>query len=63
MIQYFALTCILVPIEDNRSSQFIVQYICFSEYRFTNREAMQQSIDAGNFIESAVYNENLYGTR
>ena len=33
------------------------------EYFFTNREAMQKSIDAGEFIESAVYNQNLYGTR
>ena len=24
---------------------------------------MQKSIDAGDFIESAVYNQNLYGTR
>lgn len=32
------------------------------EYHFTNRETMQKSIDAGDFIESAVYNQNLYGT-
>lgn len=32
------------------------------EYHFTNREQMQKAIDAGEFIESAVYNQNLYGT-
>ena len=32
------------------------------EYYFTNRDVMQQSIDRGEFIESAVYNQNLYGT-
>lgn len=32
------------------------------EYYFTDREAMQKSIDANEFIESAVYNGNLYGT-
>ncbi|XP_078358874.1 LOW QUALITY PROTEIN: guanylate kinase-like [Oculina patagonica] len=32
------------------------------EYHFTNRELMQKAIDAGEFIESAVYNQNLYGT-
>lgn len=32
------------------------------EYYFTSRDAMQQSIDRGEFIESAVYNQNLYGT-
>ncbi|XP_068689273.1 guanylate kinase-like [Montipora foliosa] len=32
------------------------------EYYFTDREAMQKSIDDGEFIESAVYNGNLYGT-
>ncbi|KAJ7372858.1 hypothetical protein OS493_016784 [Desmophyllum pertusum] len=32
------------------------------EYHFTNRETLQRSIDAGEFIESAVYNQNLYGT-
>lgn len=32
------------------------------EYYFTDRETMQKRIDAGDFIESAVYNGNLYGT-
>lgn len=32
------------------------------EYYFTSRDVMQQSIDRGEFIESAVYNQNLYGT-
>ena len=33
------------------------------EYHFTNREDMQKSIDAGEFIEWAEYSGNLYGTR
>ena len=41
----------------------IIAYVFVSEYHFTNRETMQKSIDAGDFIESAVYNQNLYGTR
>lgn len=32
------------------------------EYYFTSRDLMQQSINRGDFIESAVYNQNLYGT-
>lgn len=32
------------------------------EYYFTSRDVMQQSIDRGEFIESAVYNQNLFGT-
>ena len=34
-----------------------------TDYHFTDRETMQASIDAGNFLESAEYNRNLYGTR
>ena len=41
----------------------IIACVFVSEYHFTNRETMQKSIDAGDFIESAVYNQNLYGTR
>lgn len=32
------------------------------DYHFTDRDVMQKSINAGEFIESAVYNQNLYGT-
>lgn len=32
------------------------------DYHFTDRNVMQKSIDAGEFIESAIYNQNLYGT-
>ena len=41
----------------------IIACVFVSEYHFTNREAMQKSIDAGDFIESAVWNQNFYGTR
>ena len=41
----------------------IIACVFVSEYHFTNREAMQKSIDAGDFIESAVYNQNFYRTR
>uniref|UniRef100_A0A3Q3LEY4 Guanylate kinase n=1 Tax=Mastacembelus armatus TaxID=205130 RepID=A0A3Q3LEY4_9TELE len=32
------------------------------DYHFTTREAMQDSIDAGEFIENAEFSGNLYGT-
>ena len=41
----------------------IIACVFVSEYHFTNREAVQKSIDASDFIESAVYNQNFYGTR
>ncbi|XP_030748401.1 guanylate kinase isoform X1 [Sitophilus oryzae] len=31
-------------------------------YYFTTKEAIQQSIDDGNFIETAVFSGNIYGT-
>lgn len=34
-----------------------------TDYHFTNRESMLESIKNGDFIESAEYNKNLYGTR
>ena len=33
----------------------IIACVFISEYHFTNRAAKQKSIDAGDFIESAVY--------
>ena len=41
----------------------IIACVFVSEYHFTNRETMQKSIDASDFIESAVYNQNFYRTR
>ena len=35
----------------------------FSEYYFTDRASMQKSVDADEFIEWAIYNGNMYGTR
>ncbi|XP_015752795.1 PREDICTED: guanylate kinase-like isoform X1 [Acropora digitifera] len=32
------------------------------EYYFTDRASMQKSVDAGEFIEWAIYNGNMYGT-
>ena len=40
----------------------IIACVFVSEYHFTNRETMQKSIDASDFIESAVYNQNFYRT-
>ena len=34
-----------------------------TEYHFTTREEMTKAIVAGEFIESAEYSGNLYGTR
>ena len=32
-------------------------------YYFTSKEKMQSQIDRGEFIESAVFSDNMYGTR
>lgn len=32
-------------------------------YYFTSKEKMQSRIDSGEFIESAVFSDNMYGTR
>ena len=33
------------------------------EYHFVTREAMEQSIQNGEFVESATFSGNMYGTR
>lgn len=33
------------------------------DYYFTTKEKMQNQIDNGEFIESAVFSNNMYGTR
>ena len=38
-------------------------FFFFPEYYFTDRASMQKSVDAGEFIEWAIYNGNMYGTR
>lgn len=35
----------------------------FTDYHFTTREAMQEGIDKGDFIENAEFSGNMYGTR
>lgn len=32
-------------------------------YHFTTMESMQQQIEQGEFLETAIYSGNLYGTR
>lgn len=39
------------------------EVVILLEYHFSTREAMQESIKRGEFIESAEYSGNLYGTR
>lgn len=34
-----------------------------ADYHFTTREAMQEGIDKGDFIENAEFSGNMYGTR
>lgn len=34
-----------------------------THYHFTNKEKMQEQIKNGEFIESATFSGNLYGTR
>lgn len=33
-----------------------------TDYHFTTREAMQEGIDKGDFIENAEFSGNMYGT-
>ena len=45
-------------------SHFIQDFdLNISDYHFTTKEAMQNEIDSGEFIEHAVFNNNMYGTR
>lgn len=41
----------------------ILYLLTTTDYHFTTREKMQESIDNGDFIESAVFSGNVYGTR
>ncbi|CAB1324594.1 unnamed protein product, partial [Coregonus sp. 'balchen'] len=46
----------LLPVADVLSS------VSSADYHFTNREAMQEDIDKGEFIETDEFSGNLYGT-
>nr|XP_046157490.1 guanylate kinase-like isoform X3 [Oncorhynchus gorbuscha] len=46
----------LLPLADVLSS------VSSADYHFTNREAMQEDIDTGEFIETNEFSGNLYGT-
>uniref|UniRef100_A0A8C6TY45 Guanylate kinase 1b n=1 Tax=Neogobius melanostomus TaxID=47308 RepID=A0A8C6TY45_9GOBI len=50
----------LLPVADVISSEELET--SFSYYHFTTKEAMQQGIDNGNFIENAEFSGNMYGT-
>uniref|UniRef100_A0A7N9AWQ0 Guanylate kinase 1b n=1 Tax=Mastacembelus armatus TaxID=205130 RepID=A0A7N9AWQ0_9TELE len=52
----------LLPVADILSSEDLEMSASLSYYHFTTREAMQDSIDAGEFIENAEFSGNLYGT-
>ena len=41
----------------------IIYKSLFSEYHFTSREEMKRSVEEGNFIETAEFAGNVYGTR
>jgi len=43
------------PLPDSRLS--------LPDYHYTTREAMQEGIDNGDFIENAEFSGNMYGTR
>uniref|UniRef100_H2UG46 Guanylate kinase n=1 Tax=Takifugu rubripes TaxID=31033 RepID=H2UG46_TAKRU len=49
----------LLPVADVFSSDLETS---FSYYHFTTREAMQEGIDNGDFIENAEFSGNMYGT-
>ncbi|XP_029906353.1 guanylate kinase 1b isoform X3 [Myripristis murdjan] len=62
----------LLPVADVLSSEEIDMSTSFScpiesettdkDYHFTTREAMQEGIDQGEFIENAEFSGNMYGT-
>uniref|UniRef100_A0A667WGL3 Guanylate kinase 1b n=1 Tax=Myripristis murdjan TaxID=586833 RepID=A0A667WGL3_9TELE len=52
----------LLPVADVLSSEEIDMSTSFSYYHFTTREAMQEGIDQGEFIENAEFSGNMYGT-
>ncbi|KAM3876174.1 guanylate kinase-like [Diretmus argenteus] len=63
----------LLPVADILPSEDIHMSTSFScpnesettdkDYHFTTREAMQEGIDKGEFIENAEFSSNMYGTR
>uniref|UniRef100_A0A668SBC5 Guanylate kinase-like domain-containing protein n=1 Tax=Oreochromis aureus TaxID=47969 RepID=A0A668SBC5_OREAU len=52
----------LLPVAAVLSSEDIEMSASFSYYHFTTREAMQEGIDKGEFIEHAEFSGNMYGT-
>ncbi|XP_029562291.1 uncharacterized protein LOC115158000 isoform X1 [Salmo trutta] len=46
----------LLPVAD------VLSFVSSADYHFTNREAMQEDIDKGEFIETDEFSGNLYGT-
>uniref|UniRef100_A0A8C5AHS9 Guanylate kinase 1b n=1 Tax=Gadus morhua TaxID=8049 RepID=A0A8C5AHS9_GADMO len=53
----------LLPVADVFSSKDVVIFKPFlPDYHYTTREAMQEGIDNGDFIENAEFSGNLYGT-
>lgn len=37
--------------------------VCGVHYHFTEKEEMQKAIDNGEFLETAIFSGNMYGTR
>ncbi|KAM4628568.1 guanylate kinase 1b [Polymixia lowei] len=66
------LGAMLLPVADVLSSEDIDMSTSFScpnesettdkDYHFSTREAMQEGIDKGDFIENAEFSGNMYGT-
>eukprot|EP00066_Takifugu_rubripes_P008206 XP_003974230.1 PREDICTED: guanylate kinase-like [Takifugu rubripes] len=59
----------LLPVADVFSSDLETSFSCPNDseptdedYHFTTREAMQEGIDNGDFIENAEFSGNMYGT-
>uniref|UniRef100_A0A7N6FC38 Guanylate kinase-like domain-containing protein n=1 Tax=Anabas testudineus TaxID=64144 RepID=A0A7N6FC38_ANATE len=52
----------LLPVADILSSEDLELSASFSYYHFTTREAMQEGMDNGEFIENAEFSGNMYGT-
>uniref|UniRef100_A0A674EZ10 Guanylate kinase 1a n=1 Tax=Salmo trutta TaxID=8032 RepID=A0A674EZ10_SALTR len=54
----YAVPCVFILF----NNQPFNMKLLFSDYHYVTREYMQASIDKGEFIESAVFSGNMYGT-
>lgn len=57
------LSSIISTVQVSMAELDSVLMLLLADYHFTTREAMQEGIDNGEYIENAEFSGNLYGTR